>query len=80
MAGELQIYASDQNWRKQVAARFGGGLLATDATTGFLYVPTCEGPPTGVPVGPAGFAPLVVDIVNSKLYFYSDGAWRDAGP
>lgn len=58
----------------------GGGTLATTATNGFLYVPTCAGTPTGTPTAKTGFAPIVVNTTNNKLYFYSGGAWRDAGP
>jgi hypothetical protein len=54
--------------------------LATTATNGFLYVPTCAGTPTGVPTAITGMAPIVVNTTNNKLYFYSGGAWRDAGP
>lgn len=78
---DLQIFAPQQLWRRQVSARLGQASLATNATTGFFYVPACAGTPTGTPVGtPAGMAPLVVDSTNNKLYFYSNGAWRDAGP
>jgi hypothetical protein len=65
---------------------FGGGVavgitaLATNATNGFLYVPACAGTPTGTPTSNTGTAPIVVDTTNNKLYFYSGGAWRDAGP
>jgi hypothetical protein len=59
---------------------FGGGALATSATNGFLYVPTCAGTPTGVPETVTGYAPIIVNTTNNKLYFYSGGAWRDAGP
>jgi hypothetical protein len=58
----------------------GGGALATTATNGFLYVPTCAGTPTGTPTAKSGFAPIVVNTTNNKLYFYSGGSWRDAGP
>jgi hypothetical protein len=58
----------------------GAGALATTATNGFLYVPTCAGTPTGTPTAKSGFAPIVVDTTNNKLYFYSTGVWRDAGP
>lgn len=58
----------------------GAGSLGTTSTDGFLYVPTCAGTPTGVPSGESGFAPIVIDITNHKLYFYSGGSWRDAGP
>jgi hypothetical protein len=54
--------------------------LATTATNGFLYVPTCAGTPTGTPTAVTGMAPIVVNTTNNKLYFYSGGAWRDAGP
>jgi hypothetical protein len=58
----------------------GTAALATNATSGFLYVPTCAGTPTGVPATFTGTAPIVVDTTNNKLYFYSGGTWRDAGP
>jgi hypothetical protein len=56
------------------------GAVATSATNGFLYVAGCAGTPTGVPTAYTGRVPLVVDTTNNKLYFYSGGAWRDAGP
>lgn len=58
----------------------GSAALATSATDGFLYVPTCAGTPTGAPTAKTGTAPIVIDSTNNKLYFYSGGAWRDAGP
>lgn len=57
-----------------------GQAIATDATNGFLYIPSCAGTPTGVPTAITGLCPLVVNSTNNKLYFYSGGAWRDAGP
>lgn len=80
MARDLQIFAPEQQWRKQVASALGSGPLEHDATEGFLYVPAGSGAPTGTPVAVAGFAPLYVDSVGHKLYFYAAGAWRDAGP
>ena len=58
----------------------GSVALATTATNGFLYVPTCAGTPTGTPTSITGMAPIVVDTTNNKMYFYSGGQWRDAGP
>jgi hypothetical protein len=80
MASIIDENARDPLWRAQVAARFGSGSLTTTATTGFLMVPTCDGPPTGTPDALTGFAPLVVDVTNNRLYFYSTGSWRNAGP
>jgi hypothetical protein len=60
--------------------RIGTAALATTATDGFLYIPTCAGTPTGTPTAITGLAPLVINTTNNKLYFYSGGAWRDAGP
>lgn len=60
--------------------RIGTAALATTATDGFLYIPTCAGTPTGTPTTFTGLAPLVINTTNNKLYFYSGGAWRDAGP
>jgi hypothetical protein len=58
----------------------GAGSVATSATNGFLYVPTCAGTPTGTPTAKSGYAPIMVNTTNNKLYFYSGGQWRDAGP
>lgn len=54
--------------------------IATNAANGFLYVPSCAGTPTGTPTVFTGRVPIVVDATNNKLYFYSGGQWRDAGP
>jgi hypothetical protein len=54
--------------------------IATTAINGFLYVPSCAGTPTGTPTTYTGRVPIVVDTTNHKLYFYSGGTWRDAGP
>jgi hypothetical protein len=63
-----------------VHARSAYAAIATNATDGFLYVPTCAGTPTGTPTTITGMAPIIVNTTNNKLYFYSGGAWRDAGP
>lgn len=76
----LTLIAGDRQWRREVAEAFGGASLATTATTGFFWVPTCAGTPTGIPVAQPGQAPLIVDETNNRLYFYSSGAWRNAGP
>jgi hypothetical protein len=78
--GTTSAYVTDMNIDDNGNVTVGGGALATSATNRFLYVPTCAGTPTGVPTTKTGFAPIVVNTTNNKLYFYSGGAWRDAGP
>ena len=49
--------------------------LATNATSGFTYIPTCAGTPTGVPTAYTGTVAMVYDTTNNKLYIYN-GAWK----
>lgn len=49
--------------------------LATNATAGFAYIPSCAGTPTGVPTAITGKVPMVADTTNNKLYLYLGGAW-----
>jgi len=50
------------------------GAIATNATVGFLYIPTCAGTPSGTPATFTGRVPMVYDSTNNKLYIY-DGSW-----
>jgi hypothetical protein len=84
-SGGVIAFATNSTERARItsAGSFVAGAsaaLATTATDGFLYVPTCAGTPTGTPTAITGMAPIVVNTTNNKLYFYSGGAWRDAGP
>jgi hypothetical protein len=49
--------------------------IATNATDGFLYVPSCAGQPTGTPTAYTGKVAVVADSTNNKLYIYSGGGW-----
>ena len=53
----------------------GNQALATTATDGFIYVPSCAGVPTGVPTAYTGTIPHVVDTTNKHAYWYIAGAW-----
>jgi hypothetical protein len=65
----------------KAGARIIGGLvvgsaaLATNATTGFLYLPTCAGTPSGAPEAQTGTAAVVYDTTNNKICVYN-GAWK----
>lgn len=78
VSANLQVIAADGT--SSAGMIVGNQALATAATDGFLYVPTCAGTPTGTPTTQTGTVPIVVDTTNNKLYFYSNAAWRDAGP
>ena len=57
------------------STRAGKASLATTATDGFLYIPSCAGAPTGVPSTVTGMLPLVVDDTSNQLYFYDGASW-----
>jgi len=78
-AGASPAVAMTIDSNRNIVAGASAALLTT-ATNGFLYVPTCAGTPTGTPTAITGMAPIVVNTTNNKLYFYSSGVWRDAGP
>lgn len=58
----------------------GGTALATNATAGFVMVPSCAGVPSGAPIGfGVGNVPIVVDTTNFRIYAYmASGAWKMA--
>lgn len=60
-----------------VAASFvvGKAALATNATDGFLYLPTVAGTPTGTPTSQTGTVPVLIDTTGSKLWARIGGAW-----
>lgn len=51
----------------------GSAAIATTATDGFLYIPSCAGTPTGVPTTFTGRVPMVWDSTNKKFYIYQGG-------
>jgi hypothetical protein len=55
----------------------GNDAIATNATDGFLYVPTCAGQPTGIPSAYTGRSAVVYDTTGNKLYIYN-GGWKSA--
>ena len=57
----------------------GTAALATNATAGFPWVPSCAGVPSGAPTAPyTNAAACVVDTTNSRVYFLVGGTWKYA--
>jgi hypothetical protein len=55
----------------------GSAALATTATAGFIWIPSCAGVPTGAPTAPyTSAAAMVVDTTNSKLYVRVGTTWK----
>lgn len=54
--------------------QFSGGVLATTATAGFIYLPTCAGTPTGTPA--SGKGAIVYDTTANKIWVYNGTAWK----
>lgn len=55
----------------------GASALPTNATTGFLYIPSMAGTPTGIPTAHTGRMAITYDTTNDKLYIYDaiSGGW-----
>ncbi len=72
----LNLSTSSLSWDGLGNAMVGAfSANATTATDGFLYIPTCAGPPTGTPTAYTGKVPLVYDSTNNQLYVYN-GGWK----
>lgn len=60
------------------ATALGGvGALATGATAGHVFIPSCAGTPTGTPSAiPTGKIALQYDSTNNRIYAFNAGTWR----
>ncbi len=54
----------------------GAAALATNATAGFQFLPTCAGTPSGTPTTYTGRAAMVYDTTAHKIWVYDGGAWK----
>lgn len=71
------IHAEGAGTGSDGSVAFNDAALATNATVGFMMIPSCAGTPSGTPADiPTGQIPLVWDSTNLKLYAYTAGAWR----
>ena len=67
--------ASDGKGILQGGMVIGQSALSTSATSGFLYLPTCAGTPSGVPATETGTVATVYDTTNQRLYVFSS-SWK----
>lgn len=71
------IHAEGAGTGSDGSIAFNDAALATNATVGFLMIPSCAGTPSGTPADiPTGQIPMVWDSTNLKLYVYTGGAWK----
>jgi hypothetical protein len=54
----------------------GSPAPATNATTGFAYIPVTTGTPTETPTAITGYTPMMTDSSGSKLWVYIGGSWK----
>ncbi len=81
--GNLNFFTGGHNSKNFIRASVdatgnfivGIAALATSATDGFLYIPTCPGAPSGVPTTKTGRIPMIYDTTNNFFYFYN-GGWK----
>ena len=73
LATGLTITAPAVNMQPSVV--LGNQAVATTATDGFLYIPSCAGAPAGTPTAFTGRVPLVVDSTNNTLSYYNS-SWK----
>lgn len=63
-----------------LTGRLSAGVAApaVAATDGFFAIPKMAGAPTGTPTIDAGYAPMVFDSTNNKIWVWNGGAWKGA--
>lgn len=52
-----------------------GKAGTTSMTSGFFYIPSASGAPSGVPTAISGHVPMYYDTTNNRFYIYN-GAWK----
>jgi hypothetical protein len=77
------LFYTNATQRMQISADgnvfVGTAALATTATAGFPWIPSCPGVPTGAPTAPyTNAAAMVVDTTNNRLYVRVGSTWRYA--
>lgn len=77
VGGAGYVLKIDSN--KNVIFNATDGALATNATNGFLYIPSTAGTPNGVPaVSSTGSVPFIIDTAANKIWGYNSG-WVSLG-
>lgn len=76
-AGAVKFRVANGTTHDAYNVVIGSAALATSATDGFLYIPTCAGTPTGNSTDYAGMLPIVYDTTGDKLWINTSGTtWK----
>ncbi|MCA8068545.1 hypothetical protein [Burkholderia vietnamiensis] len=49
---------------------------ALNSANGFFQIPAMGGAPTGSPTALSGYAPIIFDTVNNKIWIWNGSAWK----
>lgn len=71
----MRVVVADNGARANIVLG-AAAVLATNSTSGFPYIPTCAGTPTGTPTTFTGTVPIIFDTTGVKLWIYTGGAWK----
>lgn len=58
----------------------GNPSLTTTAVDGFVYIPTSDGKPTGVPTSQTGYAPIQINATDGELNYHTNSKWVSVAP
>lgn len=68
---------SGSNINSKIDLVQGTAAIATTATAGFLWLPSCAGAPTGAPTSPyTNASAIVIDTTNSKIWVRVGTTWK----
>lgn len=67
--------AASAAWFQTGDVVHGSAAIATNATSGFTYIATCAGTPSGTPTTRTGLVPFVYDTTAHQFWIYDSG-WK----